>query len=202
MESGNIMELYECKFEYLNLALGEIYKKYMRMPSFRLSLPYKYEITTSALFESDKFSQMQDGLYLITNIWAYSDEFYGAFTSFKFMLSPIEEVSVYDDGRYDVIKEIPENEDVLILLLVENGIKRTILKRIRNKEVATFYVMGKLLFYELTYPAGTILKDIWWLDCEELKTMDYKKHIEEIKQQIEGYAFPRYISGLIKFSNK
>jgi hypothetical protein len=197
-----IMELYECKFNYLNLVLDEISKKYSRLPSFRLSLLYKYEITTSMLFETKPFSEMQDGLYLITNIWGYANDFYGTPISFKFIYSPIEEVLVYDDRKYDIDQGVSENEGTLTFLLVENGTKRIVVKKIRGGDIANTVVLGQLLIYELTYPTGLILKDIWWMDCEELKSMDYRKHIAEIQNLIEGNAYPRYINYLINFSNE
>ncbi|MFZ8805764.1 MAG: hypothetical protein ACO2PO_22670 [Candidatus Calescibacterium sp.] len=198
----NIMGLYECKFNYLNLVLEEISKKYSILPSFRLSLPYKYEITTSMLFETKPFSEMQDGLYLITNIWGYANDFFGTPISFKFIYSPIEEVLVYDDLRYMIEQGVSEHKGTLTFLLVENGTKKIVVKKIREVGVANTVVLGQLLIYELTYPTGLILKDIWWMDCEELKSMDYRKYIAEIQNLIESKAYPSYINYLINFSNE
>jgi hypothetical protein len=197
-----IMELYECKFNYLNLVLEEISKKYSRLPSFRPSLPYKHEITTSMLFETKPFSEMQDGLYLITNIWGYANDFFGTSISFKFIYSPIEEVIVYDDLKYMIDQGVSKHEGTLTFLLVANGKKEIVVKKIREVGVANTIVLGQLMIYELTYPTGLILKDIWWMDCEELKSIDYRKHIVEIQNLIEGKALPRYINSLITFSNE
>jgi hypothetical protein len=201
----NIMKLYECKFDYLDLALAEIYKKYYTWPSFRLSLPNKYEITTSALFEDSKFSKMQNGLYVITNIWLYQDKFYGPLVSFKFMYSPIEEVLVYYDGRYDIIETIfssKHDKDALMLLLVENGTKKMFRRTIKYKDVANIYEIGNMNIYELTYPAGMLLKDIWWLDCNELKNINYKQYMQKIIIQVQRGEYPKYIYSLFQLSKE